>query len=338
MPIPITNPRRVSVVLKDYGKKDGAYQFTKVLKGFLVLRGWELVKESKHYVSLIPPAGVKKPFRFNVDLPTQAQVEELARQFHKEGTLQAVMLGDWPSIYRPAHTYKVRTVRVDPFGDEPDGPERTTESQVAATFRVGYLLFWDAQVTFSDSGVSYYETDSSPVLPESASLFDDLDSDTEPDDSPEPEPVEELTAIEADDTEEAYTPTTEDTRKAVLRSIKARRGQQAFRESLRHRYGDRCQISGCELLDVLEAAHIRPYRGDNDHNPANGLLLRSDLHTLFDLDLIGIEPDTFTVRVHPQANAEYGRHDGEKLLCDGAEPNREALSLRWAEYLKKLPE
>jgi HNH endonuclease len=35
-------------------------------------------------------------------------------------------------------------------------------------------------------------------------------------------------------------------------------------------------------LDILEAAHISPYRGEEDNHPENGLLLRADLHTLFD--------------------------------------------------------
>jgi HNH endonuclease len=43
---------------------------------------------------------------------------------------------------------------------------------------------------------------------------------------------------------------------------------------------------------------IRPYRGDHDNDPKNGLLLRTDLHTLFDLNLLGIKPDTLTVIIH----------------------------------------
>ena len=68
-----------------------------------------------------------------------------------------------------------------------------------------------------------------------------------------------------------------------------------------HGYGAskryRCMVSGCQLVDLLEAAHIRPYRGENDNHPSNGLLLRADLHTLFDLDLLGIDPETLLVRL-----------------------------------------
>ena len=85
-------------------------------------------------------------------------------------------------------------------------------------------------------------------------------------------------------------PDKEDRRGLIWRQIKERRGQQSFRDALRKRYGDRCLVTGCRLLDVLEAAHIRPYRGENDNYVGNGLLLRADIHTLFDLNLLGIEP------------------------------------------------
>jgi putative restriction endonuclease len=40
----------------------------------------------------------------------------------------------------------------------------------------------------------------------------------------------------------------------------------------------------------LEAAHISPYRGSQSNHPQNGLLLRADLHTLFDLGMLAVEP------------------------------------------------
>ncbi len=331
MPLPLINPRHVSVVLRDYGKKNGAFRFESKFRKFLEARKFMLTKEGRSYSNFVPPPGAHKPFRFNVEIPTREQVEKLARQFHEEGVPTAVMLGDWPAIYRPAHAIKWQSVEIDPFTAKPIGPEQVTESPVPATFRVGYLLFWDAEVTFSNSGVRYNETPSTKTTHEPTSLFDCLDD--------EPESSEELPGHDLktlDETVRVFTPTIEDTRKAALRSIKTRQGQQEFRETLRSRYGDQCQISGCGLLDVLEAAHIKPYRGGNDHNPANGLLLRSDLHTLFDLDLIGIEPQTLTVRVHPRAQQEYGQHEGKKLRCIGSEPSKEALSLRWTEYLRKL--
>lgn len=129
-----------------------------------------------------------------------------------------------------------------------------------------------------------------------------------------------------------------DYRKLVDRQIRERRGQQQFREALRRRYGDRCVITGCELLHVLEAAHIRPYRGENDNHPENGLLLRSDIHTLFDLDLLGIAPETLRVELHPDVAAEYEEFDGHPLDCPSGKPSHEALRQRYEEFCQRLKE
>ena len=73
-------------------------------------------------------------------------------------------------------------------------------------------------------------------------------------------------------------------------------------------------------MDIVEAAHIWPYRGRDDNHPDNGLLLRADLHTLFDLDLMGIEPDSLETRLHPTAgNAGYREFDGVQL-CNCTSP------------------
>jgi hypothetical protein len=129
-----------------------------------------------------------------------------------------------------------------------------------------------------------------------------------------------------------YTPSGQDLREALLRTIRIRRGQQRFRESLRRRYGDACMVSGCTLFDVVEAAHISPFRGDDDHHPENGLLLRADLHTLFDLDLLGIEPRRLNIHLHREAlSAGYSPYSGAVLRCSaGQRPSLQALELRWS--------
>lgn len=130
-----------------------------------------------------------------------------------------------------------------------------------------------------------------------------------------------------------YNPTEADERENVMRQIRARRGQQGFRDRLRIRYGDQCLISGSKALPVLEAAHIRPYRGESDNHSDNGLLLRADLHTLFDLDLIGIEPVSLAVHVHPHLiGSEYGDLSGRVLLCSRSRPDEEALRSRWQAF------
>ena len=95
-------------------------------------------------------------------------------------------------------------------------------------------------------------------------------------------------------------------------------------------------ISGCKILHVLEAAHIRPYRGLQDNHAENGLLLRADLHTLFDLDLIGIEPSTLTIHLHPAVSCdEYEQLNGRKLCASGGKrPSEHALKTRWEMFNK----
>lgn len=131
-----------------------------------------------------------------------------------------------------------------------------------------------------------------------------------------------------------YTPSGFDTRVAAIKSVRDRRGQPMFRRVLRRRYGDRCQVSGCALLDLLEAAHISPYRGEDDQHPENGLLLRADLHTLFDLDLMGIDPETLTVHFHASvlADPSYGQFAGRSVACGTRRPSRQALESRWAAF------
>jgi putative restriction endonuclease len=135
-----------------------------------------------------------------------------------------------------------------------------------------------------------------------------------------------------------YRPTERDTRLQVFRAILQRRGQERFRENLRQRYGDACMISGCTLFDVVEAAHISPYRGIDDQHPENGLLLRADLHTLFDLDFLGIEPDALRVSLHPDAIAAgYERFDGVPLRCNSLRrPSQRALEIRWTLFQQRV--
>jgi putative restriction endonuclease len=72
--------------------------------------------------------------------------------------------------------------------------------------------------------------------------------------------------------------------------IRPRLGQGAFRIAVTTAYQRRCSITQERTLPVLDAAHIRPYALGGEHEIANGLLLRQDIHTLFDLGYITIDP------------------------------------------------
>ena len=135
-----------------------------------------------------------------------------------------------------------------------------------------------------------------------------------------------------------YIPTSNDERQSVFRAIMHRRGQHSFRARLLKQYGEKCMITGCEILDVIEAAHINPYRGEKDNHLSNGLLLRADIHTLFDLDLIGIDPDKNTIHLNKSIIKDgYKELEGAHLqfLDKKKPPSKVALELRWKLFLGK---
>jgi putative restriction endonuclease len=88
-----------------------------------------------------------------------------------------------------------------------------------------------------------------------------------------------------------------------------RLGQGAFRILITDTYERRCAITQEKALPVLEAAHIRPVADGGSHRLSNGLLLRSDVHTLFDRGYITVSPD-HRVRVSRRLKADFdnGEH------------------------------
>lgn len=98
-----------------------------------------------------------------------------------------------------------------------------------------------------------------------------------------------------------------------------RLGQGAFRIVVTEAYQRRCAITGEKTLPVLEAAHIKPYSQEGPHSIKNGLLLKSDFHTLFDDGYITIDTD-YTVNVSKRLHDDYGngkdyyKYHGEKML------------------------
>ncbi len=82
-----------------------------------------------------------------------------------------------------------------------------------------------------------------------------------------------------------------------------RSGQGVFSARITDAYGRRCAVTGEKALPVLEAAHIRPVHRGGEHRFDNGLLLRSDVHKLFDDGYVTV---TSEVRVQGQRSAGRG--------------------------------
>jgi putative restriction endonuclease len=84
-----------------------------------------------------------------------------------------------------------------------------------------------------------------------------------------------------------------------------RLGQQAFKAVVRDAYHGHCAITGTHIPPVLQAAHVRPVTRGGDHRLDNGLLLRSDVHTMFDQGYLGVDP-RYRLMVSPRLREEFG--------------------------------
>ena len=87
--------------------------------------------------------------------------------------------------------------------------------------------------------------------------------------------------------------------------VRPRLGQGTFRVIVTDAYERRCTITGERTLPVLQAAHIKPYGLGGPHEPENGLLLRSDLHTLFDQRYLTVDANQLKVVVSPRIREEF---------------------------------
>jgi putative restriction endonuclease len=95
-----------------------------------------------------------------------------------------------------------------------------------------------------------------------------------------------------------------------------RLGQQAFQAVVLDAYDRRCAISGTRIRPVLQAAHIRPVAAGGEHRIDNGLLLRSDVHTMFDRGYLGVDP-RYRLQVSPRLRDDFG--NGEQFYARAGE-------------------
>lgn len=101
----------------------------------------------------------------------------------------------------------------------------------------------------------------------------------------------------------------------------------------------RCVVTECRVVGLLEAAHIAPHAEATDYRTSNGLLLRSDIHTLYDLGLLAIDQHMRVKLADELLLSEYRQYDGKKIerrpsrFADA--PSHEALAKRYAAFLEK---
>ena len=122
----------------------------------------------------------------------------------------------------------------------------------------------------------------------------------------------------------------------VMRSILERRGQPKFRRDLLKVYNNRCCITGCAVMELLEAAHINPFSEDGDNSLFNGLILRADIHTLFDRNLLTVD-ENCVVRISKDLiGSEYESFKGKKIQRNTAAlPSEFSLRKRYESFMQR---
>lgn len=91
--------------------------------------------------------------------------------------------------------------------------------------------------------------------------------------------------------------------------IRPRLGQRSFKVAVADAYQRRCAVTGERVLPVLEAGHIRPYAEGGEHRIDNGLLMRRDIHRLFDRGYLTVTPE-LEVQVSERLHEEFNNgHD-----------------------------
>jgi putative restriction endonuclease len=96
------------------------------------------------------------------------------------------------------------------------------------------------------------------------------------------------------------------------RLARVRLGQNEFRAKVFNAYHRRCAVTGAKIWPTLQAAHILPVTEGGEHRLDNGLLLRSDVHTMFDHGYLSVTPD-FKLKVSPRLRNDFG--NGEQFYA-----------------------
>lgn len=126
------------------------------------------------------------------------------------------------------------------------------------------------------------------------------------------------------------------------RLVTQRLGQGGFKAVMLDVYEQRCAITGHKIRPTLEAAHIKSVAAGGEHRVDNGLLLRADVHKMFDTGYITVDPG-LRLRVSPRLHTEFGNGDefyareGETIRVPRRtdfRPNREFLEWHADEVFK----
>ncbi|MGW2161637.1 HNH endonuclease signature motif containing protein [Nonomuraea sp. NPDC001699] len=129
----------------------------------------------------------------------------------------------------------------------------------------------------------------------------------------------------------------DNTRKVIAgghktRTVRVRNGQASFRADLLDQFGEVCAFLGPMPAAALEAAHLYSYASSGKHHTHGGLLLRRDVHRLFDLGQIAIDPSKLTLDIAPGTRAypDYDKLHGQPLAVALNQAHQRWITQHWA--------
>ena len=120
-----------------------------------------------------------------------------------------------------------------------------------------------------------------------------------------------------------------------------RERQQQFSKAVYAAYGGRCAISDVGVSEALQAAHIDDYRSEKSQIVQNGILLRADLHLLYDANLLGIKPGTHEIvladsaRVDPYRELIQAQPVLRAPLNSALSPDDDLLEMHYKRYIMR---
>ena len=114
-------------------------------------------------------------------------------------------------------------------------------------------------------------------------------------------------------------------------TVRTRRGQSGFRKKLLERYGPVCAVTGQCPDKVLDAAHLYRYSLNGEHHEDGGLLLRADIHRLFDAEQLTVDPLTLRVKLLGELSESeaYSSLQGRPLATEISDATRGWLAEHW---------
>jgi len=132
-----------------------------------------------------------------------------------------------------------------------------------------------------------------------------------------------------------------DERTRVISLQVRREGQREFTKAMRANWGEHCPVTKTTVKTVLDGAHIYPYGGTATNDHRNGLLLRADIHRLFDLHLVSFSYDGPDLVFHVSDSlkvGEYGRYDELRIAGNAlpkSAPHRDVIRRHHLTFLSR---